>query len=98
MKITEKVRQEITQIEFRDDLSQDKKIAKITHLACATCVGVAIQPLTFAIMKVADLYFSHKARNEKLSEERIKAVWKQAFQQGKKQGQAQAEQLQQPED
>ena len=49
-------------------------------------------------MKVADLYFSHKARNEKLSEERIKAVWKQAFQQGKKQGQAQAEQLHQPED
>jgi len=174
MKITEKVRQEITQIEFRDDLSQDKKIAKITHLACATCAGVAIQPLpfadililtplqgyfasriaaihgikltnnealdwvkeliglvglgiaaqqialgvwktvtfgfgglltiplvyglTFAIMKVADLYFSHKARNEKLSEERIKAVWKQAFQQGKKQGQVQAEQQHQPED
>lgn len=161
MKITEKIRQEITQIEFRDDISNDKKISNIIHIGCASCAGVAIQPLpfadililtplqgyfasriaaihgiqlsenealdwvkeiialvglgmaaqqialgiwktvtfgfggllsiplvyalTYAVLKVADVYFSHKAKNEKLSEERIKAVWKEAFAQGKQQ-------------
>lgn len=174
MKITEKIRAEITQIEFRDDLSIDKKISKITHLACASCAGVAIQPLpfadililtpmqgyfatriaaihgiqlsdnealdwvkeitglvglgiaaqqialgiwktvsfglggllsiplvyalTFAIMKVADAYFSHKAKNEKLSEARIKAIWKEAFKQGKKQGETEEENIKSQQD
>ena len=68
MKITEKVRQEITQIEFRDDLSQDKKIAKITHLACATCAGVAIQPLPFAdilILTPLQGYFASRIADRK---------------------------------
>ncbi len=162
MKITEKIRTEITQIEFRPDLSTEQKISKITHLACASCAGVALQPLpfadifiltpmqgyfatriaaihgiqlkenealdwikevtglvglgiaaqqialgiwktvsfglggllsiplvyglTFAIMKVADAYFAHKAKHEKLSEARIKAIWKEAFQHGQQQG------------
>lgn len=161
MKITEKIRKEITQIEHRNDLSIEKKISNITHLACASCAGVAIQPipfgdifiltpmqayfasriaaiygiqltenealdwvkeiialvglammaqqialgvwkvvsfgfgglltiplvyaLTFAIMKVADVYFAHKAKNQKLSEAKIKAIWKEAFQQAKQQ-------------
>lgn len=159
MKITDKIRKEITQIELRDDISQDKKISNIIHIGCATCSGVSIQPLpfadvfilipiqgyfamriaaihgiqlsenesldwikeivgllglgmlaqqigmgvwkivsfgfgglvsiplvyalTYAILKVADVYFLHKVKHEKLSEERIKAVWKEAFAEGK---------------
>jgi uncharacterized protein (DUF697 family) len=169
MKITAKIRQEITQIELRDDLSQDKKISNITHIACATCAGVAIQPLpfadifiltplqgyfasriaaihgialsdnealdwvkeivglvglgmlaqqlalgiwktvsfgfggllsiplvyalTYAIMKVADAYFAHKAKNQQMSEAQIKAIWKQAFRQGKTQAKAEQDQM-----
>lgn len=162
MKITAKLRQEITHIEHRDDLSQSKKISNITHIACATCAGVAIQPLpfadifiltplqgyfasriaaihgvplsenealdwvkeiiglvglgmlaqqlalgvwktvtfgfggllsiplvyglTYAVMKVADVYFAKKANSEHMSEEHIKAIWQQAFKQGQQQG------------
>ncbi len=168
MKITAKIRQEITQIELRDDLSKNKKISNIIHIACASCAGVSIQPLpfadilvltplqgyfasriaaihgvpltenqaldwvkeiiglmglgmlaqqlalgvwktvtfgfggllsiplvyglTYAIMKVADVYFARKARNESLSEAQIKAIWQHAFQQGKQRGEAQQQQ------
>lgn len=46
-----------------------------------------VYALTYAVLKVAHVYFSHKFKNEKLSEERIKAVWKEAFAQGKQQAQ-----------
>lgn len=168
MKITDKIRQEITQIELREDISQDKKISNIIHIACATCAGISIQPLpfadililtpvqgyfatriaaihgialtenealdwvketiglvglgmlaqqiglgvwkmvsfgfggllsiplvyalTYAILRVADVYFSHKSRHEKISDEQIKAVWKEAFAQGKKNAKTQADQ------
>lgn len=49
--------------------------------------------LTYAIMRVADVYFSAKARHEDLSEAQIKAVWKHAFKDGKQAGK-QAEQEQ----
>jgi uncharacterized protein (DUF697 family) len=42
--------------------------------------------LTYAIMKVANEYFSAKARNEKLSDDQIKKVWENAFPDGKKKG------------
>lgn len=159
MKITEKIRQEVTQIEHRNDLSVDEKISKITHIACASCAGMSIQPLpfadifvltpmqayfasriaaiyqvpltenqaldwvkqmvgivglgmiaqqlalgiwkivtvgtggllsiplvyalTYAIMKVADAYFSHQAKQRDLSEAEIKAIWRNALQQAK---------------
>lgn len=168
MKITAKIRQEITAIELREDLSHAKKISNITYIACATCAGVSIQPLpfadillltplqgyfasriaaihgvlisenealdwvkeivalaglgmlaqqlalgvwktvsfgfggllsiplvyalTYAIMKVADVYFAHKAKNEKISEAQIKAIWQQAFQQGQQRAKAQKKQ------
>ena len=44
--------------------------------------------LTYAIMKVADAYFSAKARKEKLSEDQIKAIWQSAFREGKGKGKA----------
>lgn len=169
MKITDKIRQEITQIELREDISQDKKISNIIHIACATCAGISIQPLpfadililtpvqgyfatriaaihgialtenealdwvketiglvglgmlaqqiglgvwkmvsfgfggllsiplvyalTYAILRVADVYFSHKSKHEKITDEQIKAVWKEAFAQGKKNAKTQADQL-----
>ncbi len=43
-----------------------------------------VYALTYAVLKVADMYFSHQSKNEKLCEEHIKAVWKEAFIQGKK--------------
>lgn len=162
MSIGDKIREEITEIEHRTDITNEQKVSRITHIACATCAGVAIQPipfadifvltpiqayfasriaairgvpvsesdasdwvkeiigivgmaiiaqqiaigiwkvvsfglggvltiplvygLTYAVMKVADAYFSAKARNEKLSDEQIKKVWTNAFRDGKKKG------------
>ena len=162
MSIGDKIKKEITEIEHRTDITNEQKVSRITHIACATCAGVAIQPipfadifvltpiqayfasriaairgvpvsesdasdwvkeiigivgmaiiaqqiaigiwkmvtfglggvltiplvygLTYAVMKVADAYFSAKARNEKLSEEQIKKVWKNAFRDGRKKG------------
>lgn len=162
MSIGDKIKKEITEIERRTDMTNDQKVSRITHIACATCAGVAIQPipfadifvltpiqayfasriaairgvpvseadasdwvkeivgivgmgiiaqqfaigvwkfvtfglggiltiplvygLTYAVMKVSDAYFSAKARNEKLSDEQIKKVWKNAFREGKKKG------------
>ncbi len=162
MSIGDKIKKEITEIEHRTDITNEQKVSRITHIACATCAGVAIQPipfadifvltpiqayfasriaairgvpvsesdasdwvkeiigivgmaiiaqqiaigiwkvvtfglggvltiplvygLTYAVMKVADAYFLAKARNEKLSDEQIKKVWKNAFRDGKKKG------------
>ncbi len=162
MSIGDKIKKEVTEIEHRTDITNEQKVSRITHIACATCAGVAIQPipfadifvltpiqayfasriaairgvpvsesdasdwvkeivgivgmaimaqqiaigiwkvvtfglggvltiplvygLTYAVMKVADAYFSAKARNEKLSHDQIKKVWKNAFRDGKKKG------------
>lgn len=162
MGIGDKIKKEITEIEHRTDITNEQKVLRITHIACATCAGVAIQPipfadifvltpiqayfatriaairgvpvsesdasdwikeiigivgmgiiaqqiaigiwklvtfglggmltiplvygLTYAVIKVADAYFSAKARNEKLSEDQIRRVWKDAFRDGKKKG------------
>lgn len=162
MSIADKIKKEITEIEHRTDISDEQKVSRITHIACATCAGVAIQPipfadifvltpiqayfasriaairgvpvsesdaadwikeiigivgmgiivqqiaigiwkvvtyglggvltiplvygLTYAVMKVSDAYFSAKARNEKLNEDQIRAIWKGAFREGKKKG------------
>lgn len=164
MSITDRIEKEITEIEHRSDITDEQKVSQITHIACATCAGVAIQPipfadifvltpiqayfasriaairgvpvsesdasdwikeiigivglgiiaqqvaigiwkivtfglgglltiplvygLTYAVMKVADAYFSAKARNQSLSDEQIKAIWKGAFGEGKKKGSA----------
>ena len=168
-KIREKIRAEITEIENRSDMTDDKKVSRISHICCATCAGIAIQPipfadifiltpiqayfatriaairgvrmseseaidwvkeiigimglgfiaqqlaigvwklvtfgagglltlplvyaLSFAIMKVADAYFSGKSRGEKLSDEMIKDIWKRAFKEGKTKGQQEEDQI-----
>lgn len=44
--------------------------------------------LTHAVMKVVDAYYSANAKGEKLSDEKIKAIWKEFFSKGKKKGAA----------
>ena len=167
--IADKIKKEITEIEHRSDIPDDQKVSRITHISCATCAGVAIQPipfadifvltpiqayfasriaairgvpvsesdasdwikeiigivglgiiaqqvaigiwkivtfglgglltiplvygLTYAVMKVADAYFSAKARGEKLNDEQIKAIWKGALREGKKTGSAKKQEI-----
>ena len=162
MSIGDKIKKEITEIEHRTDITNEQKVSRITQIACATCAGVAIQPipfadifvltpiqayfatriaairgvpvsdsdaadwvkeiigivgmgiiaqqiaigiwktvtfglggvltiplvygLTYGVMKVADVYFSAKARNEKMTNDQIKKVWREAFRDGKKKG------------
>lgn len=43
-----KLRDEITQIENRTDLSDDQKRSRIIHLFSVTCAAVAVQPIPFA--------------------------------------------------
>ena len=169
MSIAEKIKKEITEIEHRSDIANEQKVSRITGIACATCAGVAIQPipfadifvltpiqayfasriaaihgvpvsestasdwikeivgivglgiiaqqvaigiwkmvtfglgslltiplvygLTYAIMKLADAYFLAKARNEKLSDEQIKEIWKKAFREGRKKGSAEGQHI-----
>ena len=158
-KILDTVKRQITDIEFRTDLNDDQKISQITHIACATCAGVAVQPipfadifiltpiqayfgtriaairgvpvteakmteiireifgviglgviaqqlaiatwkfiipggggfvtiplvyaLSYAIMKVVDLYFIYKSKGQRISDKKMKEAWKEAFKQGK---------------
>lgn len=160
--ITERVKSEITEIEHRTDLTDEQKISRITHIACATCAGMAVQPipfadifiltpiqgyfgtriaairgvpvseseatdlikeivgiigmgfiaqqlaigiwkmvsfgagglltiplvyaLSYAVMRVIDAYYSAKAKKQKLSNDQIKGIWREAFREGKKKG------------
>ncbi|MBD3794134.1 MAG: hypothetical protein IE889_08300 [Campylobacterales bacterium] len=169
MSIYDKIKNEITEIEHRTDITVEQKVSRITHIACATCAGVAIQPipfadifvltpiqayfasriaaihgvpisesdvsdwikeiisivgmgiiaqqiaisiwkvvafgvggmltiplvygLTYAVMKVSDAYFTAKAKNEKLNDEQIKAIWRAAFKEGKKKGSAEEQNI-----
>jgi uncharacterized protein (DUF697 family) len=164
MNIGQTIKNEITEIEHRTDITDDQKVSRITNMASATCAGIAIQPipfadifvltpiqaffasriaairgvpvtesdatdlikevigiiglgliaqqvaigvwkiiifgfgglltiplvyaLTYAIMKVADAYYSAKSRNQKLTDEQLKAIWKNAFREGKAKGAA----------
>jgi uncharacterized protein (DUF697 family) len=46
--LLDRVKREISEIEFREDLTTDEKVRQVTHITCATCAGVAIQPIPFA--------------------------------------------------
>ncbi|MBE0595840.1 MAG: hypothetical protein IH614_01070 [Desulfuromonadales bacterium] len=63
MSIGEKVKKEITEIEHRKDITDDEKVSRITHIACAVCAGVAIQPIPFAdifILTPIQAYFASR--------------------------------------
>lgn len=46
--VIERLKSEIFEIEKRTDLATDEKVSRITHITCATCAGVAVQPIPFA--------------------------------------------------
>jgi uncharacterized protein (DUF697 family) len=46
--VLEKIKSEITDVEDRDDLSDEQKRAQIIHLFSVICAVVAIQPIPFA--------------------------------------------------
>lgn len=46
--LLEKLKSELLEIEDRTDLSPDEKVRQVTHISCATCAGIAIQPIPFA--------------------------------------------------
>ena len=45
MSIGDKIKKEITGIEYRTDMTDEQKVSRISHIACATCAGIAIQPI-----------------------------------------------------
>lgn len=46
--IIDRLKREIFEIEKRGDLTTEEKVSRITHITCATCAGVAVQPIPFA--------------------------------------------------
>jgi len=48
LSLTDRLKSEIFEIEHRRDLTVEEKVTQITHITCATCAGVAIQPIPFA--------------------------------------------------
>jgi uncharacterized protein (DUF697 family) len=63
MSIGDKIKREITEIEHRTDIADDQKTSRITHIACATCAGVAIQPIPFAdifVLTPIQAYFASR--------------------------------------
>lgn len=63
MNIGDKIRKEITEIEHRTDISDAQKVSRITDIACATCAGVAIQPIPFAdifVLTPIQAYFASR--------------------------------------
>lgn len=43
-----KIKRQVTDIEQRDDLSEDEKVSRIIHIFSVTCAAVAVQPIPFA--------------------------------------------------
>jgi uncharacterized protein (DUF697 family) len=48
MSLTDTLKQEVTEIEFRQDMTAEEKISRITHITCTACSLLATQPLPFA--------------------------------------------------
>lgn len=48
LSLTERFSHEISEIEKRTDLTSEEKVSRITHITCAACAGVAVQPIPFA--------------------------------------------------
>jgi uncharacterized protein (DUF697 family) len=44
----EKVRKDIIDVEGREDFSVEEKVSQLIHVCCATCAGLATQPIPFA--------------------------------------------------
>lgn len=46
--LTGRLKREIFEIERRSDMTTEEKVSRITHITCAACAGVAVQPIPFA--------------------------------------------------
>ena len=49
-KLKTRLREEITAVEKRADLTAEEKVNRIRHATCALCAGLAVQPIPFADM------------------------------------------------
>lgn len=61
MKVLDTFKAEVSEIELRTDLSTEQKVERITMIACASCAGIAVQPIPFAdifILTPLQAYFA----------------------------------------
>jgi uncharacterized protein (DUF697 family) len=79
------MRIEITNIERMTDISADAKVNKITHICCATCSAVAVQPIPFAdyfILTPIQIYMGSRIaaiREVPMSDADVSIVMKEIF-------------------
>ena len=84
-KLLAKVRANVTQVERRTDLSKSEMVQSVTHIGCAICAGVAVQPIPFAdifVLTPIQAYIASRIaaiRGVQLSEDGAKDWIKQIF-------------------
>lgn len=63
MKLTEKIKANVTEIENREDLSEQEKVDRLIVIGSTFCSGLAIQPIPFAdifILTPVQAYFASR--------------------------------------
>lgn len=63
MKLTEKIKENVTEIENRSDLSEQEKVDRLIVIGATFCSGLAIQPIPFAdifILTPVQAYFASR--------------------------------------
>lgn len=63
MSIRDMWERQVTEIEHRTDMTDDQKVSRITHTACATCAAIAVQPIPFAdifVLTPTQAYFASR--------------------------------------
>ena len=61
MKLTEKIKENVTEIENRSDLSEQEKVDRLIVIGATFCSGIAVQPIPFAdifILTPVQAYFA----------------------------------------
>lgn len=63
MKLTKKIKENVTEIENRNDLSEQEKVDRLIVIGSTFCSGLAIQPIPFAdifILTPVQAYFASR--------------------------------------
>lgn len=63
MKLTEKIKANVTEIENREDLSEQEKVDRLIVIGSTFCSGIAVQPIPFAdifILTPVQAYFASR--------------------------------------
>jgi uncharacterized protein (DUF697 family) len=63
MKLTEKIKANVTEIENRSDLSEQEKVDRLIVIGSTFCSGIAVQPIPFAdmfILTPVQAYFASR--------------------------------------